>query len=97
MRPAIVRFADRLPLVFFAAATVTDPAPEPPPLTLTHVAPAALVVHAQPALVLTVTMVLPPVTGKEIVAGEMLYVHTGAPACSVTVMVCPATVAVAVR
>src|SRR4051794_30645245 len=95
--PATVNVADRAAVVVFAAAvnvTVPPPVPVAPVAMTTH--PALLdAVHAQPALVVTVTVPDPPAAAKDWLAGEMLKAHP-APAC-VTVKVLPATVKVPVR
>jgi len=91
-----VSVADRSPVVVFAA-TLKLAAPSPVPLPVTTVTHPALLVaaHAQPAVVVTATLPVPPAAVNACEVGAMLKEH-GAPAC-VTVNVCPATVSVADR
>jgi hypothetical protein len=60
-------------VVFAAAVKVTVPLPEPldPPVTVTQLAPLA-VVHPQPDVVVTATVPVPPVPANAWVDGEML-------------------------
>jgi hypothetical protein len=77
-----------------AAATVTDPFPEPlPPVTVTHTG-APVVVQAHAAVVVTATAVDSPAADGLKLVGLMLYEHGAA---CVTVYDCPAIVSVAVR
>ena len=83
-------------VVFAAALKVTVPLPEPldPAVTVTQLAP-LVDVHAQPVVVVTATVPVPPVAATAWVDGEMLNEQL-APDC-VTVKVLPAIVSVPVR
>ena len=73
-------------MVFAAALKVTVPLPVPldPAVTVTQLAPLAAV-HAQPVIVVTGTLPVPPAAPTACVVGEMLNVQL-APGC-VTVKV----------
>jgi hypothetical protein len=88
--------ADRALVVVFAA-TLKLAVLLPVPLPVTIVTHAALLaaVHAQPALVVTATLPVPPVAANACEVGEILNAHP-TPAC-VTVNVWPATVNVPLR
>jgi hypothetical protein len=95
--PEIVNVALRAAEVVFAAAlkvTVPLPVPLDPPVTVTQLAP-LVAVHAQPVIVVTATLPVPPAAATACVDGEMLNVQL-APDC-VTVKVLPAIVSVPVR
>jgi hypothetical protein len=83
-------------VVFAAAANVTVPPPVPldPTVTVTQLAP-LVAVHAQPVVVVTATLPVPPAAANACDDGEMLNAQPAA-AC-VTVKLWPAIVSVAVR
>ena len=100
VRPAIVSVPIRSAPVFAAIVKSTAPLPLPlaPEVIINHVAllPA---VHAQPAIVVTITVVpVPPAAPIDWLDGAIVYVHAGggAAAC-VTVNVWPAIVRVPAR
>jgi hypothetical protein len=95
--PAIVSVAVRAVVVVFAAALkLTVPLAEPlvPPVTVTQLAP-LVAVHAQPVVVVTATLPVPPAAATACVEAERLNAQF-APVC-VTVKVFPAMVSVPVR
>jgi hypothetical protein len=97
LRPAIVSVAVRAAdVVFEAAAKVTVPLPVPldPAVTVTQLAP-LVAVHAQPVVVVTATLPVPPAAEVACVSGEMLN-EQPKPDC-VTVKAFPAIVSVPVR
>jgi hypothetical protein len=83
-------------VVFGAAAIVTDPLPLPllPLVMLSHEDDSEDV-QAQPLVVVSAMLALPPTAAIERVAGETVKRHDAA-ACA-TVTTCPATVSVALR
>jgi hypothetical protein len=83
-------------LVFAAALKLSVPLPEPldPPVTVTQLAP-LVAVHAQPAIVVTLTLPVPPDAATACVDGEMLN-EQPKPDC-VTVKMFPAIARVPVR
>jgi hypothetical protein len=80
--PATVNVAVRLDEVVFAATlkdTVPLPVPLEPPVTVTQLAP-LVAVQAQPVIVVTATLPVPPAPASACVDGEMLKVQL-APGC----------------
>ena len=75
--------------------TTPLPAPLAPDVTWIHVA-FATAVQPQPAAVVTVTLLLPPLCGNDAGPGEMAYVHVTAPLW-LTVNVSPPIVIVPIR
>ena len=94
---AIVKVALRALVVVFAATLkLTVPLAEPldPPVTVTQLAP-LVAVHAQPDVVVTAAVPVPPAPPSAWVDGEMLNAQPAADC--VTVKLWPATVSVADR
>jgi hypothetical protein len=95
--PAIVSVALLVAVVVFNAAvnlTLPEPLPVAPLVIVTHEAP-LVAVQLHPAVVVTVTVPLPPDPASDWLVGEMVNAQ-GGPAC-VTERVLPATATVPVR
>ena len=97
--PAIVSVPVRSAPVFAAIVKSTDPLPVPlaPDVIVNHAA-LLTAVHAQPAVVVTVTVVPgPPAAPIDWLVGAIVYAQAGGAAACVTVNVWPAIVSVPVR
>ena len=78
--PAIVSVADRDCVVVLDAAvnpTLLEPLPVAPLVIVTHDAP-LVALHAHPAVVVTETMLLPPVAANDLLVGESVNPHGAA-------------------